>query len=163
MKSAILFITLGLLCVCTFVALISFTSDRLGSNNSRALSKEVPIGSTDGTTLLLGIFSVTGKKYDNRRRYIRDTYLATGDDRICSLEEFKIQAKERFSQRRCKIAYTFVIGAGGPDRPSDHDDSEPLTLDADRNGDTDEQNDCVYLNIKEVRYHLFIYFVRSRT
>jgi len=150
MKSAILFTALGLLCMCAFVALISFTSNRiLDSNNSRALSKEVPIGSTYGTTLLLGIFSVTGKKYAERRRYIRDTYLATGDDRICKLEEFKIQAKGKFSQRRCKIAYTFVIGAGGSDRPNDHDDSEPLTLDIDQNGNADEKNDCVYLNIKE--------------
>lgn len=149
MKSAILFTTLGLFCVCAFVALISSTSDKLGPKNIRALSKEVPIGSTDGTTLLLGIFSVTGKKYDERRGYIRDTYLATGDDRICTLEEFKIQAKEKFSERRCKIAYTFVIGAGGPYRPCSHDDSEPLTLDFDQNGNADEENDCVYLNIKE--------------
>lgn len=130
------------------------------SQENRALSKlddhlwpyngEEPIGAGHSSTMLLGIFSTTGDKYNGRREYIRETYLATGDDRICTLDEFKRQAKQKLNDRRCKIPYTFVIGAGGSDRPKDHDDNEPLTLETDQDGHADEEGDCTYLNVQEV-------------
>lgn len=167
MKSTTFFTSLVL--ICALLLIFSVTQDKLlVSDYSRNLSKmhdylwaykgEEPVGSNHGTTLLLGIFSATGKKYDERRRYIRDTYLATEDDRICKLEEFKRQAKGKFYKRRCKIAYTFVVGAGSSDRPYDHDDSEALTLDTDQNGNVDEEDDCAYLNIREVR-NSFIFYI----
>ena len=98
-------------------------------------------------TLLLGIFSTTGEKYSHRRVYIRDTYLGTGNPKICKLSEFIRQTTEDPMRRVCEVPYTFVIGAGGPDRPHDHDDSEPLTLDMDPYGNSED--DCTYLNIRE--------------
>lgn len=129
------------------------------SQENRALSKlddhlwpyngEEPIGAGHSSTMLLGIFSTTGDKYNARREYIRETYLATGDDRICKLEEFKRQATQKLNDRRCKIPYTFVIGGGASDRPKDHDDNEPLTLETDQDGHADEEGDCTYLNVQE--------------
>mmetsp|Transcript_20757 Transcript_20757/g.30426 ORF Transcript_20757/g.30426 Transcript_20757/m.30426 type:complete len:321 (-) Transcript_20757:70-1032(-) len=129
------------------------------SQDNRALSKlddhlfsyndEAPIGAGQNTVFLLGIFSTTGKKYDDRRRYIRTTYLATGDERMCKLSEYIRQVKETPNERRCQVPYTFVIGAGGSGRPTDHGDDEPLTLETDANGNVDPEGDCTYLNIKE--------------
>jgi len=98
-------------------------------------------------TLLLGIFSTSGEKYSHRRAYIRDTYLGTGNPKICKLSEFIRQTIEDPMRRVCEVPYTFVIGAGGPDRPTDHDDFEPLTLKMDPHGNIED--DCTYLNIRE--------------
>jgi len=120
----------------------------LREDNIRALAAE--LGSRSGSrpaTLLLGIFSTTGEKYSHRRVYIRDTYLGTGNPKICKLSEFIRQTTEDPMRRVCEVPYTFVIGAGGPDRPKDHDDSEPLTLDMDPDGNSED--DCTYLNIRE--------------
>jgi len=129
------------------------------SQDNRALSKlddhlfsyndESPIGNAQNTVMLLGIFSTTQQKYDNRRRYIRTTYLANGDERMCKLSEFMRQVKETPNERKCQVPYTFVIAAGGSKRPSDHGDDEPLTLETDANGNVDAEGDCTYLNIKE--------------
>lgn len=109
---------------------------------------EKPLGDTD-TVFLLGIFSTESEKYAHRREYIRKTYLSTGDDRICKLEEYKRQQREQPNDVRCQIPYTFVIGGGDASRPSDHDDDEPLTLETHHNGHEDPEGDCTYLNIKE--------------
>ena len=100
-----------------------------------------------GPTFLIGIFSTTGAKYSHRRQYIRDTILRRDDERMCELGEFIRQTKENRGRRVCQVPYTFVIGAGGEDRPTDHNDSAPLTLDTDPNGDS--ESDCTYLNIRE--------------
>jgi len=47
------------------------------------------------------------------------------------------------------VPYTFIIAAGGSDRPYDHDKSEPLTVEIDLIGDRDPEGDCTYLNICE--------------
>lgn len=103
------------------------------------------------TTLILGIFSETGKTHAARRDFIRNTFLNIGDTRICKLEEFIRQADEsNLHERTCIVPYTFVIGAGGDNRPPEHNSDEfaPLTLDTDENGNIDKEGDCTYLNIK---------------
>jgi len=131
----------------------------LGISQNRFLSKltdslhafqgEAPIGAPRPTTFLLGIFSMTGEKQAARRDVIRKTYLDIGDDRICKLEEFIRQAEETPNQRLCQVPYTFIIGAGGEFRPDEHNDNTPITLDTDQYGNTDVDDDCTYLNIKE--------------
>lgn len=113
-------------------------------------NEEPPIGTGEKkTTVLLGIFSTTGEKYAQRRRYIRDTYLAYDDPRICKLKEYKRQMLEEPDNVVCQVPYTFVIGAGGKDRPTDHDDEESLTLSKDQFGRKCLEEDITYLNIKE--------------
>ena len=127
-------------------------------NHLAPYNGEAPISAgLVGSTMLLGIFSTNGaaykhELYSNRRKNIRETYLAIDDDRICKLEEFKRQLGINPQLRRCKIPYTFVIGAGGSDRPYDHNDDEPLTLNADQVDDADDEGDCTYLNIRQVRF-----------
>ena len=101
------------------------------------------------TAVLLGIFSAAGAfQYSHRREYIRDTILDNRlEPRLCSLKEFIRQSEENLHKRVCQVAYTFVIGAGGDDRPTDHDDNEPLTVDNDLFGNSED--DCTYLNIRE--------------
>lgn len=99
------------------------------------------------TTFLLGIFSYSAG--ENRRKYIRETYLSIEDERICKLDEFIRQTKENPLTRKCMVPYTFVMGGGGYDRPKDHNDFEPLTKDTDKMGNADPDGDCTYLNIKE--------------
>ena len=80
------------------------------------------------TTMLLGIFSTNVEdKYIKRRDYIRDTYLNTGDPRICKLSEY-IRQLEFNMHPICQVPYTFIIAAGGKHRPYDHDDHEPITI-----------------------------------
>eukprot|EP00979_Chaetoceros_neogracilis_P002213 scaffold387_cov266-Chaetoceros_neogracile.AAC.5 len=97
------------------------------------------------TSMLIGIFSTTGEKYSKRRDYIKDSFLGQDEPRLCSLKEFVRQTAGSRKGRVCQVAYTFVIGAGGNDRPTDHDDDEPLTLNLHGNF----EDDCTYLNIKE--------------
>mmetsp|Transcript_21276 Transcript_21276/g.31507 ORF Transcript_21276/g.31507 Transcript_21276/m.31507 type:complete len:359 (+) Transcript_21276:42-1118(+) len=101
------------------------------------------------TAVLVGIFSAAGSfKYSHRRDYIRDTILDNRlEPRLCSLKEFIRQTEESPHKRVCQVAYTFVIGAGGHDRPTDHDDNEPLTVDNDQFGNSED--DCTYLNVME--------------
>jgi len=99
------------------------------------------------TAMLIGIFSTTGAKYSHRRDYIRDTFLGQDEPRLCPLQEFIRQTEENPLKRVCQVAYTFVIGAGGDDRPMDHNDNEPLTLSSDPLGGAED--DCTYLNIRE--------------
>ncbi len=98
---------------------------------------------------LIGIFSSDIGKYANRRSYIRDTYLSLEDPRICKLGEYIKQTKENSNNVQCMIPYTFVVSAGGKDRPTDHNDHEPLILDTDLNGNIDSEGDVTYLNIRE--------------
>ncbi len=109
---------------------------------------EAPIGAGHGTSMLLGIFSMKSDKAKRRRQLIRSSLLSS-DNRICTLREFQRQAIDTPNQRSCQIPYTFVIGAGDEDRPTDHNDEEPMTLDSDQDGEKEE--DCTYLNIREVR------------
>mmetsp|Transcript_21277 Transcript_21277/g.31508 ORF Transcript_21277/g.31508 Transcript_21277/m.31508 type:complete len:349 (+) Transcript_21277:86-1132(+) len=99
------------------------------------------------TSMLIGIFSTTGSKYSHRRDYIRDTFLGQDEPRLCTIQEFIRQTEESPQKRVCQVAYTFVIGAGGHDRPTDHDDNEPLTVDNDQFGNSED--DCTYLNVME--------------
>lgn len=103
-----------------------------------------------GTSMLLGIFSMKSDKAKRRRQLIRSSLLSS-DNRICTLREFKRQAIDTPNQRSCQIPYTFVIGAGDEDRPTDHNDEEPMTLDSDQDGEKEE--DCTYLNIRENMEH----------
>jgi len=119
-------------------------------NNLKVYNGEAPIGAGGKkTTMVLGIFSTNGRKYHDRRSYIRDTYLAIDDPRICKLSEYKRQVEENPYSVICQVPYTFVIGAGGKDRPFDHGDDEPLALETDPDGHVDPEGDCLYLNIKE--------------
>ena len=102
------------------------------------------------STLLLGIFSCEGDKSAARRKIIRDTYLATGDPRICKLNDFIKQVlKAKGKPVRCQLPYTFVIGAGGENRPTDHGDKEAVHLKKNKYGKKDKSGDTTYLNIKE--------------
>ena len=99
------------------------------------------------TTMLLGIFSTNeNDKYIKRRNYIRETYLNTEDPRICKLNEYIRQVESNMNPI-CQVPYTFIIAAGGRDRPFDHDDNEPLTIIPKKR--INDQDDCTYLNIRE--------------
>ena len=113
----------------------------------RPFNHEVPFQKS--ATFLIGIFSSNSGKYSNRRSYIRDTYLSSEDPRICKLSEYMRQVEESPSYVQCIVPYTFVVGAGGKDRPTDHDDDEPLTLETDQDGNMDPNGDITYLNIRE--------------
>ena len=118
-------------------------------NHLMPYNNEPPIGAGGPkTTFLLGIFSASGEKYTKRRSYIRNTYLAD-DPRICKLSEYKRQVVESPNEVKCQVPYTFVVGAGGKNRPTDHDDYQSLTLETDQYGNVDSEGDCTYLNIKE--------------
>jgi len=120
------------------------------TDHLHAYQNEAPIGAGRGTTMLLGIFSMKSDKAKRRRQLIRSSLLSS-DYRICSLGEFQRQASDTPNQRSCQIPYTFVIGAGDNDRPTDHNDEEPVTLDSDQDGETED--DCTYLNIRENMEH----------
>ena len=110
-------------------------------------SHERPLSSK--TTMLLGIFSTNGdEKYIHRRDYIRDTYLNTGDPRICKLSEY-IQQLDKNNDSVCQVPYTFVIAAGGKYRPYDHDDKQPLSIIPKESERVNDEDDCTYLNIRE--------------
>jgi len=99
--------------------------------------------------ILVGIFSTSGiAKYDNRREYIRDTFVNPEEDHLCSLQDYMYRVdKRKKNMMDCEIIYTFVIGAGDSNRPPDHGDEEPLTLPYDQYGNS--ESDCTYLNIRE--------------
>ena len=149
-KSLSLFLFLACL-LCFFFSSMKVPSFSHRSATSKSVSSsnlitEPHIGRT--STVLLGIFSMASEKAARRRDLIRDTYLQDGSGKICSLEQFKEQREQNdHDARDCQIAYTFVIGAGGDSRPTDHGDLEPLTLETDANGEN--EGDCTYLNIKE--------------
>ncbi|GFH55255.1 hypothetical protein CTEN210_11731 [Chaetoceros tenuissimus] len=101
------------------------------------------------TTMLLGIFSTNDdEKYVHRRTYIRETYLNTGDPRICKLSEY-IHQREYNMHPICQVPYTFIIAAGGKHRPYDHDDKEPITITPKKSKRINDEDDCTYLNIRE--------------
>ncbi len=142
---------LFLLCVVAFCS-VTVPQSRVLSrlqDSLHAFQGESPIGAPRPTTFLLGIFSMTGEKQAAQRDLIRKTYLDIGDHRICKLEEYIRQAEETPNQRVCQVPYTFVIGGGGSNRPYDHDDDAPLTLDSDQYGKTEAEGDVTYLNIQE--------------
>jgi hypothetical protein len=100
------------------------------------------------STMLLGIFSCTKlQKYAERRDTVRKAYLSIDDPRLCTLDEYKRQVDENPNQVVCQIPYTFIIGAGDGDRPTDHGDDQPLTVETALDGTVEE--DCTYLNIRE--------------
>ena len=119
-------------------------------------------GAISPTTALLGIFSYSagGKK----RGYIRDTFIKDADEQFCPLNEYVRQQTRLVPRKRvCRFPYTFIIGGGSEDRPTDHHDDAPLAIDMEtiENSETSDCNyynkegsiasDCTYLNIKEVR------------
>ena len=119
----------------TFFPLTERELNRM-EENLHAYNNETPLGiGTARTSMLLGIFSTNGDKYRKRREYIRDTYLGIDDPRICKLSEYIRQVEDNPLTAICQVPYTFIIAAGGADRPFDHDDSEPLTVETDLNGD----------------------------
>ncbi|GFH56562.1 hypothetical protein CTEN210_13038 [Chaetoceros tenuissimus] len=98
--------------------------------------------------VLIGIFSTSGiEKYDHRREYIRETFVNSAEEHLCSLNEYLNTIESTRANAGCEIIYTFVIGAGDSDRPTDHGDDEPLTLPYDQHGKSEP--DCTYLNIRE--------------
>lgn len=125
----------------------NFNKVVLGETNINHASRHL-FKAPKKATLFLGIFSASGLwKYDRRRSYIRDTYLnQKDDDHICKLGEFIAEADLPESQRKCQIVYSFIIAGGDRNRPTDHDDDEPLTLTTDRFGNSED--DCIYLNIR---------------
>jgi len=120
------------------------------SDHLHAYKNEAPLGPGHGTSMLLGIFSMKSDKAKRRRQLLRSSILSS-DDRICTLDEFQRQAIGNPKQRLCQIPYTFVIGAGDDDRPTDHNDEDPVTLDSDQDGESED--DCTYLNIRENMEH----------
>lgn len=112
---------------------------------------ESPIGSS--TTMLIGVFSMTSLKASERRQLIRETWIEKGGKSVCTLSEYIRQSEMSPYDSPCRVAYTFIFGAGGTSRPPDHIDDEPLTLESDVNGKASDLNDCTYLNIRENMEH----------
>jgi len=99
------------------------------------------------TTYLLGIFSTNSKTELMRREILRKTYL--DDDRMCSLTAYMKHSKlvKGSIVKKCTIPYAFIVAAN-EDRPTEHNDNEPLTIEpSDIEGGAEP--DVVYLNIKE--------------
>jgi len=117
----------------------------------QSLETEKPIGAMKSTTIIHGIFSTTSEEEKIRRQRIRDTYLSNPDDRLCSLTDYMNDVKEKKTiNLRCQVAYTFVIGGGAEERPTEHYDDTPVTLSAvDVEGADETEEDVMYLNIKE--------------
>jgi len=54
--------------------------------------------------------------------------MSIGNPRICKLSEYIRQVEDNPLSDICQVPYTFIIAAGGSDRPYGHDDSEqPLS------------------------------------
>jgi hypothetical protein len=116
----------------------------------KAYKNEIPLGNgSRKTSVPLGIFSSNIKKYKLKRKFIRDTYLGIDDPRLCKLSEYIRQMEANPQTAVCQVPYTFIIAAGGSDRPFDHDDSEPLTVPTYVDGTVDPEDDCTFLNIRE--------------
>lgn len=114
------------------------------------------------TTALLGIFSHAAA--GGKRQYIRDTFIEKADERFCTLDEFIRQVTQEVpGKKMCRFPYTFIMGGGSNDRPTEHNDDAPLTVDMEMvendetsdcrhfNKEGDISSDCTHLNIKEVR------------
>ena len=105
----------------------------------------------NSTTILHGIFSMSTEQEKERRKLIRDTYLSLQDERICSLNDYMKKVDETGTvDSKCQITYAFVIAAGRDDRPTEHDDEQPLFLDVKEvKGADSGETDIMYLNIQE--------------
>jgi len=121
----------------------------LVENSFEHLEIEKQLGTPQGTTFLLGIFTMESEQEEKRRQLIRDTYLSNDfGGRTCTLKEFKKQVTERADKpRTCEIPYVFVISGGNESRPTEHNDNEPLVID--HSFINNPVQDAVYLNIKE--------------
>ena len=114
----------------------------------------VNVNSRRSNTILLGIFSMSSEKSLAKRNLIRQTYLQSGGEKVCSLREYKKQIKESASPTniKCQVVYSFIMGSGGGyGYPFHFDENEPLTLPSALNDEFEE--DCTYLNIRENMNH----------
>jgi hypothetical protein len=132
------------------VAILLTALAQIALNNRRGLSQHefsARANSVGSTTMLIGIFSITTDKAKRRREIIREHIILKDEKRVCSLAEFQRQVRDSPTQRKCQVAYTFVIGAGDENSPTDHWGDLPLTLATDQLGQVEE--DCTYLSIRE--------------
>ena len=95
------------------------------------------------TTFLMGIMSTRSKEGEDRRKLTRDTYLK--DPSFCSLQDLINQGP---SHSKCSVYYTFVVGGGGDNAPTDHWGDSPITLPP-ATAEEKEMGDIVILNIQE--------------
>jgi len=118
-------------------------------------------------TFLVGIFSVNTPDAKKRRQLIRDTYLminpsenypenervigSSKDPRICSLYTYlDSHNADTGDHKECVMLYTFVLGHGGENSPTDHyRDNREMVIPHHRVGGDVVEGDMVYLNIKE--------------
>ena len=118
--------------------------------------------------LVLGIFSMDSTEESERRAMIRRTYLSqysksisNNKNSICSLSSFLVRNTSTTTPSRghegsindfgCRLAYTFVMG-GNPDGPTElvkYNDTYPLLLPQTNKGGVEEEQDTIYLNIRE--------------
>ena len=109
------------------------------------LEAEAPLGTE--TTFLLGIFTTLAGDGDARRRnLIRETYLGTGDDRLCPLHEYRQMAE--VNRSGCRVLYAFVAGASEEGPPENLGDLDAPTSVECPGGGSGEP-DLVCLNISE--------------
>ena len=109
------------------------------------LEAEAPLGTE--TTFLLGIFTTLAGDGDARRRnLIRETYLGTGDDRLCPLHEYRLMAE--VNRSGCRVLYAFVAGASEEGPPENLGDLDAPTSVECPGGGSGEP-DLVCLNISE--------------
>ncbi len=114
-----------------------------------------PIGLPHATTFMLGIFTDLSDQEVEARQRIRNTYLKESDEvRICSLQQYISQHEtSRGLWVPCRIPYVFIV-AGDPQRPDEHLDNFPLSIDRALISDAPiEEDDIVYLNISENDTH----------
>uniref|UniRef100_A0A7S3QJJ5 Sulfotransferase domain-containing protein n=1 Tax=Chaetoceros debilis TaxID=122233 RepID=A0A7S3QJJ5_9STRA len=127
----------------------SETSDGDDTNND-----VIPIGLPHATTFLLGIFSDLSEQDALARERIRDTYLKESDElRVCSLNQYINQHQSsRGLWVPCRIPYVFIV-AGDPQRPDEHLDDYPVSIDRSLVTNAPEEDDIIYLNISENDSH----------
>lgn len=123
------------------------------SSRSRA-SNNVAIGRPHATTMLLGIFTDNTLEQVDARQRMRDTYLHTQSwPLVCTLAEYKRQFDVSSGLWvPCRLPYVFVIG-GDPNRPGQHRDRSPLTIERALMGNATSEDDMVYLNIVDSTHH----------
>jgi hypothetical protein len=100
--------------------------------------------------VLFGIFSCDSRhSFVSRERY-RWLFQLWNDDRVCELSVFRKLPRER--QKNCQLVWTFVLGAGGKDTPTENVGNErPMLVEHPVVGKSPDWNatDFTLLNIRE--------------
>jgi hypothetical protein len=100
--------------------------------------------------VLFGIFSCDSRNsFVSRERY-RWLFQLWNDDRVCEFSDFRKLPREQ--QHKCQLVWTFVVGAGGKDTPTENVGNErPLLVEHPNIGKSPDWNatDFTLLNIRE--------------